>query len=67
MVWVVKMVGLVAVVAVRDDRVLDAFALQILLLVDAAQLGHQLGDEALRKETITGFSEPSVCPFLPHK
>lgn len=51
MVWVVKMVGLVSVVAVRDGRVLDAFALQILLLVNSVQLGHQLGDEVLRRSS----------------
>lgn len=45
---VVKMVGLVSVVAVTDDRVLDAFALEILLLVNAVQLGHQLRDEDLK-------------------
>lgn len=49
MVWVVEMVGLVSVVAVRDDRVLDAFTLQILLLVNSVQLGHQLCDEVLRR------------------
>lgn len=48
MVWVVKMVGLVSVVAVTDDRVLDAFTLEILLLVNSVQLGHQLHDENLR-------------------
>lgn len=34
MVKVVKMVGLVAVVTVADDRVLNAFTLQLFLLVD---------------------------------
>lgn len=48
MVWVVKMVGLMSVVAVTDDRVLDAFTLEILLLVNSVQLGHQLRDEVLR-------------------
>lgn len=49
MVWVVEMVGLVSVVAVRDDWVLDAFTLQVLLLVNSVQLGHQLCDEVLRR------------------
>lgn len=51
MVWVVKMVGLVSVVAVTDDWVLDAFTLQILLLVNAVQLGHQPCDEVLRRRS----------------
>lgn len=46
--WVVEVVGLMAVVAVTDDRVLDAFALQLLLLVKSLQLSHQLFDEGLR-------------------
>lgn len=49
MVWVVEMVGLVAVVAVADDRVLDAFALQVLLLVNTVQPGDHLRDEVLRR------------------
>lgn len=49
LVWVVKVVGLVSVVALADDWVLHAFALKILLLVNAVQLGHQLCDEALRR------------------
>lgn len=53
MVWVVKMVGLVSVVAVTDDRVLDAFTLEILLLVNSVQLGHQLYDEILRSSSPT--------------
>lgn len=47
MVRVVEVVGLVAMVAVADDGVLDAFALQVLLLVDALQLPQQLLDEGL--------------------
>lgn len=35
MVRVVKMVGLVAVVTVADDRVLNAFILQLFLLVNS--------------------------------
>lgn len=49
MLWVVKMVGLVSIVAVTDAWVLDAFTLQILLLVNSLQLGHQLCDEVLRR------------------
>lgn len=45
--WVVKVVGLVAVVAVADDRMLDAFALQLVLLVNSLQFRHQLSDEGL--------------------
>lgn len=48
---VVELVGLVAVEAVADDGMLDAFALQILLFVDPHQLCHQLLDEGLRKNT----------------
>lgn len=46
--WVVEVVGLMAVVAVTDDRMLDAFALQLFLLVKSLQLSHQLFDEGLR-------------------
>lgn len=49
--WVVKVVGLVAVVAVADDRMLDAFALQLVLLVNSLQFRHQLSDEGLRRST----------------
>ncbi len=52
-VWVVKMVGLMAVVAVADDRMLDAFRLQLFLLVNPLQLRHQLPDEGLRRGTAT--------------
>lgn len=48
MVRVVEVVGLVPMVAVADDGVLDAFTLQVLLLVDALQLPQQLLDENLR-------------------
>lgn len=58
MVWVVEVVGLVPVVAVTDDGVLDAFALQILLLVNAVQLCHQLCDEALKRRRSTSAQEP---------
>lgn len=47
--WFVKVVGLVAVVAVADDRMLDALALQLFLLVNSLQLRHQLSDEGLRR------------------
>lgn len=58
MVWVVKMVGLMAVVAVADDRMLDAFTLQLFLLVNSLQLCHQLSDEGLRRSTaITAHTE----------
>lgn len=59
-VWVVKMVGLVSVVAVADDGVLHAFALQILLLVNAIQLGYQLRDEALRRRSRRRRRSPSA-------
>lgn len=53
---VVKVVGLVTMVAVADDGVLDAFTLQVLLLVDALQLSQQLLDESLRRS--------AACLFL---
>lgn len=56
MVRVVKVVGLVTMVAVADDGVLDAFTLQVLLLVDALQLSQQLLDESLRRS--------AACLFL---
>lgn len=46
--WVVEVVGLMAIVAVTDDRMLDAFTLQLFLLVKSLQLFHQLLDEGLR-------------------
>lgn len=64
MVWVVEVVGLVAVVAVTDGWMLDAFPLQLVLLVKPLQLPHQLTDEGLRRRhtklrafrnTIMGF------------
>lgn len=51
MVWVVKMVGLMTMVAVADDGMLNAFALQLLLLLNSLQLSHQLSDESLRRNT----------------
>ena len=48
LVHVAELVGLVAVVAVGDDRVLDALALEVVLLLEALQLAHQLLDEVLR-------------------
>ncbi len=54
LVWVVKVIGLMAVVAVADDRMLDAFALQLVLLVNSLQLCHQLSDEGLRRSTEHG-------------
>lgn len=51
MVWVVKMVGLMTMVAVADDGMLNAFALQLLLLLNSLQLSHQLSDESLRRST----------------
>lgn len=47
MVRVVKVVGLVTMVAVADDGVLNAFTLQVLLLVNTFQLYQQLLDESL--------------------
>lgn len=47
--WVVEVVGLVARVAVADDRMLDALALQLVLLVNSLQLCHQLSGEGLRR------------------
>lgn len=49
LVGVVEVVRLVAVVAVTDDGMFDAFALQLLLLVNPLQLWHQLSDEGLRR------------------
>ena len=66
MVWVVKMVGLVSVVAVTDDWVLDAFTLQILLLVNSVQFGHQLCNEVLRRsnrEKEIGISTTRILTF----
>lgn len=60
LVWVVKVVGLVAVVAVADDRMLDAFSLQLLLLVNSLQLCHQLCDEGLRRRSRAKFEGKSV-------
>lgn len=51
MVRVVKMVGLVAVVTVADDWVLNAFTLQLFLFVNSLQLCQQLSDEGLWKST----------------
>lgn len=51
MVWVVKMVGLMTMVAVADDGMLNAFTLQLLLLLNSLQLSHQLSDESLRRST----------------
>lgn len=51
MVWVVKMVGLMTMVAVADDGMLNAFALQLLLLLNSLQLSYQLSDESLRRST----------------
>jgi len=44
-----EVVGLVAVVAVGDDRVFDSLALEVVLLVQTLQLAHQLLDEVLRR------------------
>lgn len=55
MVRVVEVVGLVTMVAVADDGVLDAFALQVLLLVDALQLPQQLLDERLGRSAASLF------------
>lgn len=60
LVWVVKVIGLVAVVAVADDRMLDAFSLQLLLLVNSLQLCHQLCDEGLRRRSRAKFETKSV-------
>lgn len=48
---VVKMVRLMAVGAVADHWMLDAFTLQLFLFVNSFQLCHQLSDEALRRST----------------
>ena len=47
LVHVAEVVGLVAVVAVGDNRVFDALALKVVLLLEALQLAHQLLDEVL--------------------
>lgn len=60
LVWVVKVVGLVAVVAVADDRMLDAFSLQLLLLVNSLQLCHQLSDEGLGRRSRAKCEAKSV-------
>ena len=49
--WVVKVVRLMAMMAVADDRVFDAFSLQLFFLVDSLKLCHQLFDKGLRMNT----------------
>lgn len=49
--WVGEVVGLVAVVAVTDDRMLNAFALQLVLLLNPVQPLHQFLDEGLQRST----------------
>lgn len=51
LVGVVEVVRLVAVVAVADDGMLDAVALQLVLLVNALQLPYQLSNEGLKRDT----------------
>ena len=60
---VVEVVGLVAVVAVTDDRMLDAFALQLVLLLNALQLSHQLLDERLQEITSVTGSRGNSFPI----
>lgn len=55
--WVVEVVGLMTVVAVTDDWMLDAFALQLILLENSLQLFHQLSDEGLRSSTVPRAGE----------
>lgn len=63
---IVEVIGLVAVVAVSDDRMLDAFALQLVLLVDSLQLVHQLPDEGLRTrgDISSRCNELSLTTFI---
>lgn len=64
MVWVVKMVGLMTMVALADDGMLNAFALQLLLLLNSLQLSHQLSDESLRRSTAYVWSYKCItCIF----
>lgn len=64
MVWVVKMVGLMTLVAVADDGMLNAFTLQLFLLLNSLQLFHQLSDESLRRSTAyVWFYKCFTCIF----
>lgn len=53
MVRVVKMVGLMSIVAVTDDWMINPFTLQLFLLVNSFQLPQQLSDKGLRRSTAT--------------
>lgn len=55
---VVKVVGLMAMMAVADDWMFDAFTLKLLLLLNSLQFHHKLFDEDLRMNTATraGFT-----------